>query len=630
MGPRNNDLAEAQDLAAAWIEVGNGSQRAAVLGTADGSGRHRRSVPRRPGRRRRRLVDADRVGQRQPTFEILNSAGDSGWHSAPAEAQRRAAAWPTSSCPTVTRTTPGSRAAASTRCWSYATRTSNWRTTGTSTDFQSGAGAEWSTNVTDSSVAAFTRFLGRFSNGSAVLTLPTVPGRAYVVEFDLMIIDTWDGNSGPDYFNVDIAGSQVFHHTFSNMGGSQTYPGAPDVGGQNFGWWSSYADSIYRGIAIPFVATTTSTAIRFYDGGLEGLSNESWGIDNVGVRQPDIGLTNHVLGYGDAVLDQYQFTAEAGNELFIHTTTPGDGPGEPANTFDPYLQLYGPAGLLVALDDDSGPQNDHRNAAIPYIVPSGEAGVYTLRVLGVGSGAYTVNVAGASGTVSRLPEVIASVPAEGQRFATPPASLDLTFSQWLRVDTLDASDLTLDGGATVTGIQVIDGRTVRYLLDVPNVETTTTYAYALAAGSVLDLQGDANPAYHGTFQIDKTGPRVVAQVPTLQTSAPFTQLTFVFDEAISPVSFTTADILQFKGPGGSNLMTQLTGVNVSGNQATVTFAAQSAQGTYIMQIGPHIEDLVGNKMDQNGNGTPGRDQRLLCGDSRTAGGRFDRRRGRCP
>jgi len=37
-GPGNNSLPEAQNLAGAWIELGNGSARAAVLGAADGAG----------------------------------------------------------------------------------------------------------------------------------------------------------------------------------------------------------------------------------------------------------------------------------------------------------------------------------------------------------------------------------------------------------------------------------------------------------------------------------------------------------------------------------------------------------------------------------------------------------------
>jgi hypothetical protein len=603
-GSANNDLAGAQDLAAAWIEVGNGGQRAAVLGTADGAGSTADVY--------RVDLDAGEVltwlltGQagNQPTFEVLDSSGTvlalSAGGTVGAGQSVTEFVVPDSGAYYVRIAGNGDYSLLVVRNMGFELADQVYFT-----DFQSGAGPEWSTTATDNSVAAFTRFLGRLSNGSTTLTLPTVPGRGYVVEFDLMIIDSWDGNNtsyGPDYFNVDVDGTRVFHHTFTNSGANQTYPRVPDVGGQNFGW-SGWNDAIYRGVSIPFIAADTSTAIRFYDGGLQGLSDESWGLDNVRVRTQDIGLTGRVLGHYAMGVDQYQFSAQAGDELFIYTTTPGDGPGQPDNTFDAYLQLYNPEGLLVALDDDSGPQNDGRNAAIAYTVPEGADGTYTLRVQGAGTGAYTVNIEGATGTVSPLPEVVATAPAEGQRFDAPPASLDLTFSQWLRIDTLEASDVTLDGGASVTGIQVIDGRTVRYLLSVPDVEAT--YTYTLAAGSVLDLQGDANPEYQGTFLIDKTGPRVADQIPAQQTSAPFSQLTFVFDEAINPVSFTTSDVTQFTGPGGVSLMTQLTGVSVSGNQATVTFNAQSAQGTYIMQIGPNIEDLVGNKMDQNGNGTPG-------------------------
>ena len=42
-------------------------------------------------------------------------------------------------------------------------------------------------------------------------------------------------------------------------------------------------EAIYRDLTIPFTATGNTVAIRFADGGLEGLFSESWGIDNVQV-----------------------------------------------------------------------------------------------------------------------------------------------------------------------------------------------------------------------------------------------------------------------------------------------------------------------------------------------------------
>src|SRR5262249_31050721 len=101
------------------------------------------------------------------------------------------------------------------------------------TDFQSGVGPEWSTNTTDNSVAAFSTFLGRFSNGAATLSVPTAPGKAYTLKFDFYAIDSWDGDTagvGPDYFNVFVDNAQRFHETFNNVGGPQSFR-APDIGG---------------------------------------------------------------------------------------------------------------------------------------------------------------------------------------------------------------------------------------------------------------------------------------------------------------------------------------------------------------------------------------------------------------
>ena len=55
-------------------------------------------------------------------------------------------------------------------------------------------------------------------------------------------------------------------------------------GSRNLGF-SSYADAVYRNVSVSFTAGSSTSKIRFADGGLEGLGNESWGIDNVSVKQ---------------------------------------------------------------------------------------------------------------------------------------------------------------------------------------------------------------------------------------------------------------------------------------------------------------------------------------------------------
>ncbi|MCA9310659.1 MAG: PKD domain-containing protein, partial [Phycisphaerales bacterium] len=158
-----------------------------------------------------------------------------------------------------------------------------------SEDFEGTVGSEWSdTSRFDNSVpATFTRFSGRFSNidapSSQTLTLDTVAGVSYAVTFDLYIIDSWDGNAapGPDYFIVDVNGGEVFRHTFSTFGGNQSYPEEPEFRA-NYGW-ASWADSIYRQVSVVFIASGASTTVTFRSENLQGLGDESWGIDNVRV-----------------------------------------------------------------------------------------------------------------------------------------------------------------------------------------------------------------------------------------------------------------------------------------------------------------------------------------------------------
>ena len=53
---------------------------------------------------------------------------------------------------------------------------------------------------------------------------------------------------------------------------------------QNLGF-SSHPDAIYRSVTLSFTASDTASTIRFSDGGLQSIDDESWGIDNVRVTQ---------------------------------------------------------------------------------------------------------------------------------------------------------------------------------------------------------------------------------------------------------------------------------------------------------------------------------------------------------
>jgi RHS repeat-associated protein len=155
-----------------------------------------------------------------------------------------------------------------------------------SNDFETLAGAEWSSNRLEGSAPALTKFLGRFNNETETLTLDTTPGETYKLNFDLYTIDSWDGTSGSDYFNVAIDGTQVFHNSFSAFSANdQTFRATDRL--ENFGFapYANWPEGIYRGIPLTFTATGNTTKISFAGSNLSPQYDESWGIDNVRVNQ---------------------------------------------------------------------------------------------------------------------------------------------------------------------------------------------------------------------------------------------------------------------------------------------------------------------------------------------------------
>ena len=113
--------------------------------------------------------------------------------------------------------------------------------------------------------------------------------------------------------------------------------------------------------------------------------------------------------------------------------------------------------------NDNGAE-DRRNAQLAYAVP--EDGLYEVRVRRVDvssgrGGDYTLSITGATAAQGEAATVISTSPTEGSRFAKPPAFIDLTFSEGIRLDSIDPGDLLLDLGASATEVRVLDGATLR-------------------------------------------------------------------------------------------------------------------------------------------------------------------------
>ncbi len=183
-------------------------------------------------------------------------------------------------------------------------------------------GSEWSTNSVLTREGSFTQFNGRYTNDASVLTLAAAPnpggkgggsgndsgdsgggndggdgggggggGSQYIVytlEFDFYAIDSWDGNYegyGPDTFEVQRNGETLFSETFANTHEGQSFR-RPDVGPEPIGFAPHWADSIYRDITLSFEIPESAETfnLSFQGIGLQSMSDESWGIDNITVR----------------------------------------------------------------------------------------------------------------------------------------------------------------------------------------------------------------------------------------------------------------------------------------------------------------------------------------------------------
>jgi subtilisin family serine protease len=101
------------------------------------------------------------------------------------------------------------------------------------------------------------------------------------------------------------------------------------------------------------------------------------------------------------------------------------------------------------------------------------------------------------------------------------------------------------------------------------------------------------------------GPRVTRSTPVGAVTGSVYKLEFLFDKPLNASSVSKADVFSFTGPGGTNQLSKVTSVNVSGSKLTVNFTSRTTLGTYTMVIGPDIFDTTGNPMNQDGDSDNG-------------------------
>jgi hypothetical protein len=110
------------------------------------------------------------------------------------------------------------------------------------------------------------------------------------------------------------------------------------------------------------------------------------------------------------------------------------------------------------------------------------------------------------------------------------------------------------------------------------------------------------------FDVPVPDPVVYSSTPSAKVNVPATYINFSFSKPMNPSSFSVADdVVSFTGPGGVNLVNQITDYTWLDPQTLqIHFASQTLNGDYTMVIGPQILAASdGHPMDQNTNGVLG-------------------------
>lgn len=127
---------------------------------------------------------------------------------------------------------------------------------------------------------------------ATTLTLTDLPAHDRLsIRFLLAFIDSWDSDNGvpsPDLFQVRVDGNLVLSITAANVSGSNTYGGMliADLANYGFTGWPDRAFDMTGEPALTDIPHTASSVVIEFTAagdGWQGGSDESWGIDNLGV-----------------------------------------------------------------------------------------------------------------------------------------------------------------------------------------------------------------------------------------------------------------------------------------------------------------------------------------------------------
>jgi hypothetical protein len=388
-----------------------------------------------------------------------------------------------------------------------------------------------------------------------------------------------------------------------------------------FEMWSPQGDVLFATIATPGTPNDADIGpLEIHEAGIYALrvygpEDESrafdyrlWDVPDTVTRKVGLdGIVTGAIGTPGEV-DQWEFLVEAGRSVTMDVqkiTKSGQ-------LLD--FKLNDPDGNVVFTTTGSSEVPDLGDYET---LPLTSAGMYTLHIDGQGddTAGYRLTLSGAT-----PPRIVSH--------AARSSAADIIDSAWLffseamstEPDNFVLADDVLSftgpaGEVQFTDSHWADSQTLvltfdpqpaneQYLLTLgPDIRSTRD--------EPLDQDADGVPGealddqFFAVLTGDSRGPYVFLTEPMTATSPPLDRLTIHFSEPIDRGTLGLDDISSFKGPDGSDLLDQIEDILVAESSATVFFAPQTLVGDYRLTVGPSVNDLAANPMDQDRDGVPG-------------------------
>ena len=343
-----------------------------------------------------------------------------------------------------------------------------------------------------------------------------------------------------------------------------------------------------------------------------------------GARGANGGKLIDVLTIDKRQLDRYDVQVNAGDVLSVEVTAGQWRATGEVNPLDPAVELIDPAGRVVAVDDDGGPGLNAR-----LLHTASQAGTYSVVVKASldTAGEYLLRVEGQSAGAAPF-AVRRSLPGSELPLRTPPGQVFVEFDNLLRLDTIQANDLTVDGQQAVA-LTILDGKSA--VFDLASEPGNGVHEVRIEAGTILDVQGVPIETYTSSFTVDTIPPTVVdvkvgstrwregfvRQLPGVETDPlePFVSIPVDSGEQLVGLPWSGIDMIRITlsevvlvQPGDLTLA----GVNVARPRLRGFFyniAEKSAtwllwhplrSDKLLLNLNGFVRDVAGNTLDGNG------------------------------